>query len=486
LDNRNSNRKESAVAHQDQEREGVARSGAGELLGVFQSLLAEVDLQTIALRTDCTWCAFNLLCTAILWAWSDESTLGERFKTARKIIGFAAPTQDKPAGSYQAFIKLLRKWTEPFSQLLTQRLRAKMEQSLADWWTVAGWVVMACDGSRIDVPRTEANEARYSPRSKLSRAAQRSRARRKAKRRTAELARQRKANVPQIWLTMLWHAGTGLSWDWRTGPSDSSERAHLQEMLSSAPANSLITADAGFVGYGLWQGILASGRQFLIRVGSNVTLLKKLGYVREQGGLVYLWPNRAAKQHQPPLVLRLIVVHTGRHPVYLVTSVRIKEQLSDKAAAEIYGRRWGIEVFYRHCKQTFERRKLRSQNPDNAMLELQWSLLGMWAMGLHSHHHLLSQGVTSPQRISFAAVLRAYRRSMREYKSAPDPGDSLEERLDRSLTDTYKRKNKTSRDYCRKKHETATGAPIIQTASQTQIDQAKQFNKNQTVKGLTA
>jgi hypothetical protein len=44
-------------------------------------------------------------------------------------------------------------------------------------------------------------------------------------------------------------------------------------------------------------------------------------------------------------VLRLIVVHNGRHPVYLVTSVLNAGELSAAQAAQIYSRRWGIEVY---------------------------------------------------------------------------------------------------------------------------------------------
>src|SRR5439155_949956 len=84
---------------------------------------------------------------------------------------------------------------------------------------------------------------------------------------------------------------------------------------------------------------------------------------------------------------------------YLVTSVMNPTELSQAQAVEIYRRRWGIELFYRHCKQTFERRKLRSHNADNAMLELHWSLLGVWAIGLHSHHRLVPRGVL-PERIN--------------------------------------------------------------------------------------
>ena len=44
----------------------------------------------------------------------------------------------------------------------------------------------------------------------------------------------------------MWHVGTGLPWDWRTGPSDSSEREHLGQMIESLPKGALIAADAGF------------------------------------------------------------------------------------------------------------------------------------------------------------------------------------------------------------------------------------------------
>jgi IS4 transposase len=37
------------------------------------------------------------------------------------------------------------------------------------------------------------------------------------------------------------------------------------------------------------------------------------------------------------------------------------DKLSEEAAVDIYRRRWGIEVFFRTLKQTFDRRKLRSE-----------------------------------------------------------------------------------------------------------------------------
>lgn len=82
--------------------------------------------------------------------------------------------------------------------------------------------------------------------------------RRGAKHQTAA-ARRKKASSPQLWLTLLWHVGSGLPWAWRTGPLGSSERQHLEAMLPELPANALLVADAGFVGYVVWQALLTAG-----------------------------------------------------------------------------------------------------------------------------------------------------------------------------------------------------------------------------------
>jgi hypothetical protein len=476
------------MSHQDRISDKALDSHALDLKAALDWLLPSEFFAQIKFRLDCTWTPYQLIFAAILWTWGDESTLGERFRTAHKVITWLFDRQPTPADSYQAFIKLLGKWTPLLRDRLQFVFRQRIQAALKPCWTLYGLLVFACDGSRVDVPRTRKNEARYSPKSKLSRAAQKrrrgQRSRRAAKRKREQ--RERKANVPRIWLTTLWHVGSGLPWNWRIGPSDSSERGHLENMLATLPAGALLTADAGFVGYELWQLIAAAKLEMLVRVGGNVRLIKKLGYAREREGLVYLWPDKAAKKRLPPLILRLIVAQGGRQPVYLITSVTDRRKLSDQAATQIYARRWGIELFYRHYKQTFERRKLRSHNPDNAAVEMEWSLLGMWALGLHSHHHLISQGV-APEKISFAGVLRAYRRALREYRCRPEPGKSLQELLDLAIIDSYERKHKASRDYPQKKADhQAVGAPKILNATKAQIERAKQVQENASKKRLTA
>ena len=245
-------------------------------------------------------------------------------------------------------------------------------------------------------------------------------------------------------------------------------------MLDSLPAKALLTGDAGFVGYDFLKTVLDSGRQILVRVGSNVTLLKQLGYVRESHNTVYAWPDKAAAKNSEPLVFRLITVQAPKSVLYLIVSVRDEKQLSNRQVAEIYHARWGVEVYYRHFKQTFGRRKLRSHSADNARIECDWSLLGLWAIGLYAMAELSAHNIP-PSRLSIARALRAFRRTARDYLHPADPRHTLRIQLRAALIDEYKRTNKKSRDYPRKKAELPPGPPRILNATKSQIRAAKKL-----------
>jgi hypothetical protein len=470
------------MSHQDTDGHTGSPAHHQALKEALDWLLASARLSDLAFRKDCSWTPKGLIFMAILWAWSDEKSLTQRFFHARKVVMAMGFLTRIPAASYQAFLKILTTWTVALSITLFDSFRRRMQSDLAIRFEVCGFPVFGVDGSRLELPRTESNEGRFSPAKTHRPSPSKARSRRKPHRRPRSQAardrraRQKKTNSPQMWLTTMFHVGTGLPWDWRIGPSDSSERDHLRQMIEALPAGALVTADAGFVGYQTWKAILDSRRHLLIRVGANVRLLRKLGYVEEKMGLVYLWPDREAKRKQPPLVLRMVVARGHRHPVYLVTSVLDETTLSDSQVVEIYSLRWGIELFYRHFKQTFERRKLRSHRAGNAELEAIWSLLGLWAMMLHAQVILKEkEKEVPPKRISVAGVLLAYRKSLREYKSPPDPGESLDELVAKAVIDPYRRADKSSRDYPRKKQEQATGAPKVRNATKAEINAAKEI-----------
>ena len=475
------------MSHRDQRCRNPSGRDAQELSKALKWLLEGSNPTSIRFRSDCGWSVPGLAAAALLWVWSGESTLQERWQHALQVVQHLWRRAAPRTASYQAFLKLLVRWTEPLRAELVCALQQRMEREFPQQFRLAGFVVLAADGTKIELPRTRSHEAHFAPAKARRRRSDKSRRSRRARSRTAQQrrARQRKADSPQLALTALFHVGLRLPWDWRRGASDASERTQLLDMLNDLPSDALLTADCGFVGYEFWQALLASGREFVIRVGGNVRLLKQLGVVRESAGTIYLWPDKAARRGQPPLVLRLVVVQGARHPWYLVTSVRNSLRLSDRQVSEIYRRRWGIELFFRHFKQTFGRRKLRSHKAEHAVCELEWSLLGLWTMLLYAWKHS-SCTRAEPARLSVAKVLRAFRQILREFRHRFPPNVLLSGLLLVAVIDGYARRDKRSRGYPRKKYETPAKPPRITTATSHQRQHAQQLASSMTGKGLTA
>ena len=443
------------MPHQDQGRS----AGAPAIAAALDWLVAPQLFARLSFRKDCSWTPQSLVQAALVWAWGEETALTDRYLTARQIITQRSDRQ-RESVSYQAFLKLLRRHSARLLLAFIEALQRRVRHALSPCYHVSGYLVFGVDGTRIDAPRTLANEQAFG--------AAHCRTRRRGRHRRAV---RKKTLAPRIWLTMLWHVGSGLPWNWTRGPSDSSERDHLKSMLACLPERSLLTADAGFVGYEFWQALLAGGHDFLIRVGANVTLLKALGYFRECAGRVYLWPDRESRKKRSPIVLRLVVVHDGKSPVYLVTSVLAKTALSDRQLVELYRSRWGIEVFYRSFKRTFGRHKLRSTSPAGALVELDWSLAALWAACLHAKYQQLEAG-EDIARTSVAGVLRVLRRAIR------DPNMVIAPLLVAALVDPYHRQHKASRAYPQKKTDhPGTRPPLILKASREQVKLAGEIKR---------
>jgi Transposase DDE domain len=469
------------MSHRDSWLAGQ-RLNAGLLKVALLWLFRGINWSSIQWRIDCTWSPRLLASAALLWVWSDEANLVARFVTARKIALFLFGTQEKVAQSYQAFIKLLVRWTPALTKLIQTALQQRMQTELKAVWQVGGRLLFGMDGSKIVLPRTMSNEKAYAAMHRKKKRLGKNKLRKRRKRRGQ--AGLKKAAMPQLSVVTVWHVGSGLPWTWRIGSSYAGERTLVREMLPEVPEGAVLAGDAGMVGFETLRQARALGHHLLIRVGSNVHLLKQLGVVREYDGIVYLWPVEAQDQAVPPLVLRMIVSHNGKHPVYLVTTMLDEADCSDADVIAMYKLRWGIEVYHRSLKQTFQRRKLRSHSAAPAHVELQWSLIGLWAMSLYALVQIRRDRV-EPNRLSCAKLLQAFRRMMRDYLHPVDRHATLCQMLRQAVIDAYQRKTKKNRDYPRKKRESPPGAPIITRATPEQITLAMTL-RNKTQLGLTA
>ena len=408
----------------------------------------------IKLHGNIKWSPIYLVWLSLCWAWSESRNLTDAFTGAlgccQTMFG------STPLRTYQGFMAALVNWTPKLMLLLRETLHQRMEQIGGKFWRIEGWVPIAFDGSRSTAPRTAANEAAFCAANYgKGKTAKYRRKKSKGMRRKKNQQNKAKPQEPQAWITMMWHMGLRLPWDWRLGPSNSSERAHVMEMVRAGrfPANALFCGDAGFVGYSLWSCLLANGGDFLIRVGANVSLLQEhTNYTIEKsknGMLVLCWPKTAMQANQPPLRLRLLQVQLGKARVWMLTSVLDWQKLTAKAIVRFYKMRWGIEVDFRGLKQTLDRAKLRCRNDRRLLAELDWSILAMAVAELLALKEQLSQRSLKsrdkslppePVKRSLAKTVRALRTCLSKLKEVPEASQNLVSLLRAALTDSYKRK----------------------------------------------
>jgi hypothetical protein len=419
------------------------------------------------------WTGSQLVVLAVLWVWSDCDTLTGAFSYARNVaettFGSVAVT------TFQGLTGALRSYGSQLLSLLWVHLHKLMERSAGRHWRIGKWLPLAVDGSRVTTPRTASNEQAFSAKNYGQGGRGRNRSKWKnKKRRSKKLSEPVK---PQIWLTLLWHMGLKMPWCWKTGPSTACERQHLLEMLDALvfPAFTLFCGDAGFVGYEFWSTIVDRKHSFLIRVGANVRLLRNLGTARQKNGLVNLWPNEAARKKQPPLVLRLIELKGPRGNVYLVTNVLSERELSLKQARELYRARWGIELQFRALKQTFGRTKLRSRTAENALVELDWSLVGLWLIQLFAVKEQIKID-SPPAQSSVALALAVIQEAMQNWSRAIRRPKEFARRLGQATKDTYTRtRPKRSRYRPAYKDKPTVSKPIVKNATRAQRKAYKQF-----------
>jgi hypothetical protein len=398
------------------------------------------------------WTSRMLAMLAIFMAWSPSRTLLDRFGQARQTLVGIHPTRRRPGVTPEGFAKALASHGVGILAFLAGHWRSCVQQVALSCWTVEGWALFGTDGSKFNCPRTRANEETLGVSGKNN-------------------------SGPQLLLTCLFHVGSGLLWGWvGNAMRGHSERGQLRQLLPLLPKGAMLVADAGFHGYDLLRALLAQGNHFLIRVGANVNLIKKLGQATREGrDIVYLWPlkqqgrewskkgRRRLAGVLPPLRLRLIQLKDAKgKPVFLLTDVLDQSQLRDQAAARMYRLRWGVEVMWRGLKQTMGHHKMLSGAPDRAVAELDWAMAGLWMMQLLAVRRMVESG-QMPKSYSPAATLRVLQQAM---TSKREKRRSLRTELGNAVKDTYARHGcKTARHQLRRRPQRPPGAPLARMAT---------------------
>ena len=416
-----------------------------QVIAEFDALFPPQMFRSHSQHGNTSWTPRKVVWLSMIMFWLPDKTLSERFRAARHVIKMLQPHWKVPI-SYAGFVESQRRLWPLIRAVLLSRLRP--DESMQRTCRILGWLVLAVDGSRFECPRTTANEEGLGCAGK-------------------------EKTAPQLFHTLLQHVGTGLPWDFRVGPGTDSERHHLAEMLAGLPEQTLLTADAGFISYALCSQLIDEKRFFILRIGGNKTLIEQLDENEQDDHIVAFWPQNS--QHQPPLKLRRICFpSTGGLPVVLVTNILDTQVLSDEDARTIYQSRWGIEVFFRHLKQTMDFGCLSSRTPETSLNEQNWRFVSFWMLQRIVVTHQITAD-QDPRRFSAARARREIREVLQLMQQQRN-GPSLRNRCLQSQTDNYQRTGtKTTRNWPRKKNDTPPKPPKTRTATKREIQNAKRL-----------
>jgi len=431
-----------SVPHQDNRNDYTPAQALKELL----EKILPGDSEFKARHGNATVSPFlTALAALIAFGWTDGNHLTNRCMLAFEAVGRLIPSSmgvfTTRQGLHNALVTAGRSFVVQVCSAISRHLsREKL-------WLLYGKPTFGVDGTKFLLPRTKANQGYFSA------------AMRKKSSTYKKKADQAKAASPQCQLSLCLHLGTYLPFRWKASSYELGERGALLDMLSSLPKNSRLVMDAFYYGYELWTTLIAQGFTFVVRAGSNIEVTKNLkglnGKLKRRGNLVFYWPANAAKDGKPPIVLLLVEVMVGKKRMFLITN---ELTLADHELAELYRRRWGIEVFFRTVKQSWQRAKLVSRKPQNALVEIDWTLLGIWASLWLGREQTNNKIALSPVK-----VLRTIAKLVRDTASKAATRWNLKRSFAQCAAqdESDRITPKDSRNYPRKNKRKATGAPII-------------------------
>ena len=425
-----------------------------ELKAIFEWLLPMASLFALGrFHGNVRWKPEQLVVQALVWAFQEARNITEAFDRSVEVC--SAMGHNQIARTYPTFMNALGRYRQELLPVMQTRLQELGQAIGGRFWRTDGWVLIGFDGSRASAPRSISNERAFcAAKHGHGKTAKYRKKKSKGMRRRKNQQNPPAPPKPQVWITMMWHMALRLPWTWRIGATDSSERAHVIEMLKNEkfPTRTLFSGDAGFVGYPLWSQILRAGGHFLIRVGGNVNLLtQQTDYVRRGDGEVWCWPKDQMRSGGQPLRLRLVQVKIGKTKMWMLTSVLDKRELTHKQIVRYYKMRWLIEVEFRGLKQTLENHTLRSRNSKRLLVELDWSIFAMAVAELFALREQIAHRCKEsydPVHRSLANTMRALRNCLRSPNAYPKPGEDLCSQLRDAVVQRYNPKADKKARYC--------------------------------------
>jgi hypothetical protein len=310
----------------------------------------------------------------------------------------AAPPPDTTSPYCQARAGLPLPRLQQIHDGLVQEARAAA--SSKDLWL--GREVLVVDGSCVTAPDTAENQKAFPQQS----------------------VQKPGCGFPIIRLVGLLSLATGLLVAWATGQWQQHELTLLQTLWAHLPPGSILLGDRGFCAWGLLAQCQRRKVDAVFRVKGSLRSDFRRGQRLSQHERLVQWrkPAKRPRTVTPEewnllpevLTLRLVRCRLGQ-PGFRTTEVILATTLLDWAAyppaalAQLYHRRWAMELTLRNLKTTLQMDMLSCKSPAMLEIELRLHILVHNLVRRLMLEAARRHGVTL-ERISFAGALAAARR----------------------------------------------------------------------------
>jgi hypothetical protein len=287
-------------------------------------------------------------------SWCAGQSQEERLAAARAAYVADHQRWRRPGTTLAGFLAALAKLPLPVLRALAHGVRQRLGQLWVESSRVGGWVPLACDGSRVECPRSAPLPRRLGEAGKPGAA-------------------------PTAYLTTLVLLPLGVVWSWCWGQGTASAHHHRRQRLRTWPRQALIAADACSLGYEPFTAIPRAKAAFLVRLSSRAYLYTpgQVPLAAWTQGRVYSWPAAAQAKGLHPVPARWLRVQGKKADVWLLTGVRAPRRLSRQTAGRVYRWRWRNEGLFRDYKGLLQKGKLSSRTVALVHREAAGSLLAL-------------------------------------------------------------------------------------------------------------
>lgn len=260
-----------------------------------------------------------------------------------------------------AYCQARKRLPLPILQRLRVALAAAGEQCAHLWHDLRPKLL---DGTTISLPDTEKNQRTY-PQSRSQKPG---------------------CGFPLMKLLGIFSLNTGVLLDYAKGNKHQSELRLLKGLLDQFKPGDVVVADRGFCNYVLLALLLVRGVPSVFRLhqrrGADLRKGKRLG----KNDRLFTWlksrqrppwlPQSWWKKIQTELTVRVIRFNLSRpgyrpESVTLVTTLLDPKKYPAQDIAQLYARRWQIELWFRDIKTSMGMEVLRCQSPQMVHKELE-------------------------------------------------------------------------------------------------------------------